>query len=124
MRHGFAQRSQDFPRLPQEPARQIETAGAADAAGGPAHQLHVDRIHQFAEAGGGLEASGSPRGRLDSVEPEDLRHDKALRFQFPSPVVPDVGIARGMGLHEQQRPARGEGGHLAGDDPRPVLLRG
>ena len=29
-----------------------------------------------------------------------------------------------MGLHEEQRPARSKRGHLTGDDPRAIFLRG
>ena len=123
LRHGAAQWGQGFLRLPQKPAGEVEAAGAANATGGPPHQLRVDRLHQFTKASVGLEARGRARRRLDPIEPEDPRHDEALRLQLPPPVVPNVGIPRGVGLHEQQRPARSEGGHLAGDDPRAVFLR-
>ena len=110
--------------MPQKPAGEIEAAGAADATSGPPHQLCIDRLHQITKADVGLEARGRTRRRLNRIEPEDPWHDEALRFQFPPPVVPNVGIPGGVGLHEQQRPARSERGHLPGHDPRAVFLRG
>ena len=75
---GLPQGIEALPRLPEKPADEIEAAGAANAAGGAAHQFRVDRCHQFAEAGVGLESGGGTRGRLDRVEPENPRHDEAL----------------------------------------------
>ena len=47
-----------------------------------------------------------------------------LALELLPPVVADVGVTGGMGLHEQERPPRRERRHLAGHAPRAVFLRG
>ena len=54
----------------------------------------------------------------------DGRRLDPLALELTPPVIADVGVAGGMGLHEQERPPRRERRHLAGHAPRAVFLRG
>ena len=111
-------------RLPCDVVGEIDRPCAAHAPGGTAHEFLVDRGDKFTKSRLGLEAGGRAAGGLHGVEPEDPRYVEPLRLELVLPVGADVGIARGVRLHEEQRPARGERGELAGHDPRTVFLRG
>ena len=111
------------PRLPCEPGGQIDRPGAAHTAGRPPGEFTGDRVEQFAKPSVRLQPRRRAGGCLDPVDPEDPRHLKTLRLEFPSPVAANVGIAGSVRLHEEQRPPRRESGHLTGHDPRTVFLR-
>ena len=121
--HRLPQPRELLARLAHKPLGQIEGTGAAHPARGPPNQLLVDRPHQFRKPRLRFQASLGPAGSLQPVHPVDTGHEKSLRLKLPPPVVTDVGIARGMRLHKQQRPAGGKGRHFLRHAPRTVFLR-
>ena len=124
LRDGRPQRLEVAVRLLQEPIGEIGSPGAAHAAGRAAHEFLVDGLYEFAEPRLRLQPRRRAAGGLERVEPEDSRHDEALPLEFLPPVGTDVWITGGVRLHEEQRPAGREGGHLAGHDPGTVFLCG
>jgi hypothetical protein len=108
--------------LPHEPVGQLDRTGPPHPPRRPAHELGVDRRQELGEARLGLQPRRRAGRGLDTVDAEDPRHHEALSLELPPPVGPDIGVAGGVGLHEQERPTRREGRQLAGHDPGAILL--